>query len=502
MACPILAEMRASFCADENRRLPALPCTSFELDRPTRQPRCHSHGGYSSYAQLLSIEIEHGPCKLKDFEGADEELEAFMETAASLSAPEFKWPDTESELDDFGATCSPWTRLAFQPEPAAFQPEAAEFQFQPGVGNASSDSGVQWKLAAGQGNAEEAGDDAKAEVSANHTSKQLQDLLTVVGAAVDALVALGSVCQTPNMASMTALLSQNLASLGHSPCVASVATSAKAAASPLLPVSETMRRLDPERLTAGTAKSSPLLPARRAFTESSIEQGAPVLLGNRGQALFCKDQRQPVMLDLEKLVREVQETVAPKNPATEQSMAKPTSRSLLDEQPTTLMIQNLPIGVTQNDLLQELDRSGLEGSYDFCYVPRAAGAATGNQGFAFVNFVTAHHACFFTEAWHSTYMQDRGRDGRALKITAANVQGLEANVRKWGDPRAQKNSREHRPFISVSSLPKKLAKTSAERGRRRSLPTTSCQQSSQHGFDQGQAPKPEFPLPGVVSMTM
>lgn len=112
---------------------------------------------------------------------------------------------------------------------------------------------------------------------------------------------------------------------------------------------------------------------------------------------------------------------------------------------TTVMIRNIPRDLSQQDFLQELDSAGFRGLYDFCYLPRTF--TTGeNQGFAFVNFISVKSASLLTGAWHR---QVRFRtDAQPLSITAAKVQGLEANKRKWCDPRRRRvRNPLYRPFV-------------------------------------------------------
>lgn len=483
MECPTLAEMRTSFCADENRRLPPLPCTSLELGRAPRQPKCHSHGGYSSFAQVISVDDPASfvsASKLKASASAvllSAVPESFAAAPGSLSAS-LSWPDTDSDFE-FEQAESPWraSRERRPHEPVDHEEtKAAENEEKKDADEKALTEGI----AEGIAKATEV-DETEAERASDQARQQLQDLLTAVGAAVDALVALGTMCPTPTTASIAASLSQNLAALTSTCHAANGATQfhcmpgsgqgSADTASPFTPFSGRRRRstnakcmLDLEKLTG----DSPL-PQRRASTDTASCISAPVLLGARGYSSSKPQQNAALTLDLDNLVLEVPPVAlaprgAERSTTLGDGMAAPGERRA-DEQPTTVMIQNLPADVTQSELMDSLNQGGFQGSYNFCYVPRAAPPAEDrNQGFAFVNFETALMASSFKASWHATYLQQRGRDGRALKITAANVQGLEANVAKWGDPRAQKNRRpENRPFISVASLPKKVVKLECSR---------------------------------------
>lgn len=54
-----------------------------------------------------------------------------------------------------------------------------------------------------------------------------------------------------------------------------------------------------------------------------------------------------------------------RSPTREKSPASPTTNCPI----TTLMVRNLPKTLSQCDFLEELDKSGFAGFYDFCYMP-------------------------------------------------------------------------------------------------------------------------------------
>ena len=51
------------------------------------------------------------------------------------------------------------------------------------------------------------------------------------------------------------------------------------------------------------------------------------------------------------------------------------------------MIRNLPTSIVQKQLLDDLNRSGFEGLYDFAYMPQSF-TTQESKGFAFVNFLS------------------------------------------------------------------------------------------------------------------
>eukprot|EP00930_Biecheleria_cincta_P038610 TRINITY_DN2651_c0_g3_i3.p1 TRINITY_DN2651_c0_g3~~TRINITY_DN2651_c0_g3_i3.p1 ORF type:complete len:260 (+),score=39.67 TRINITY_DN2651_c0_g3_i3:47-826(+) len=101
---------------------------------------------------------------------------------------------------------------------------------------------------------------------------------------------------------------------------------------------------------------------------------------------------------------------------------------------TTLMIRNLPRSLTQEILLHELDQSGFVDKYDFAYMPRCQNTGE-NKGYAFVNMIDASFASAFKGSWHRS-RRFGWKDGDAfLNVSAARVQGLQANVDSWCDGR-------------------------------------------------------------------
>merc|ERR1719412_567511 len=96
------------------------------------------------------------------------------------------------------------------------------------------------------------------------------------------------------------------------------------------------------------------------------------------------------------------------------------------------MIRNLPHDLTQMDLIEELDENGFQGAYDFLYFTQQA---------------AAHR---FISEWHKGLRFGAGRDRGGLSISAAAVQGREANIKKWDVPRMRRvKNPNFRPLIAV-----------------------------------------------------
>eukprot|EP00930_Biecheleria_cincta_P038608 TRINITY_DN2651_c0_g2_i1.p1 TRINITY_DN2651_c0_g2~~TRINITY_DN2651_c0_g2_i1.p1 ORF type:complete len:470 (+),score=97.67 TRINITY_DN2651_c0_g2_i1:29-1438(+) len=95
---------------------------------------------------------------------------------------------------------------------------------------------------------------------------------------------------------------------------------------------------------------------------------------------------------------------------------------------TTLMIRNLPNDVAQQSLIEELVRGGFGEAYDFVYMPPASTSL--NKGYAFVNMKSTTLAGIFIGAWHLSH-----RFGTVISVSAAELQGFQANQNRWGASR-------------------------------------------------------------------
>jgi len=101
-----------------------------------------------------------------------------------------------------------------------------------------------------------------------------------------------------------------------------------------------------------------------------------------------------------------------------------------EPQHTTLILRNLPIGYSRNELLEMLDREGFNGKYDLVYHPIDFGTRLG-FGYAFVNFVSALAAAQCSEhlngfiGWKTSF-------DKACEISqSTELQGLEAHIERY-----------------------------------------------------------------------
>lgn len=120
-------------------------------------------------------------------------------------------------------------------------------------------------------------------------------------------------------------------------------------------------------------------------------------------------------------------------------------------QVTTLAVRNLPEAITQQDFLDEVNRSGFAGKYDFAYLPRQRQSGLGG-GHAFLNFTTVQAAATFQAAWHKSVRFTRSSTAVALDVAPSLVQGFNANAAKWNPARmAKAKNAVFLPFIVRST---------------------------------------------------
>lgn len=157
--------------------------------------------------------------------------------------------------------------------------------------------------------------------------------------------------------------------------------------------------------------------------------------------------------------------VAPKEAAQDERTkltvpAKPLAESLGAQGVSTVMLRNVPASATQAALLEELDLCGFSGLFDFCYLPREFETRE-NKGYAFINFASRAALERFTVEWNGSRRFGASRSERPLNVSLAAVQGLKANVRRWGARMNRVRNTELRPFIAQPASSQCLAPTAA-----------------------------------------
>jgi len=123
---------------------------------------------------------------------------------------------------------------------------------------------------------------------------------------------------------------------------------------------------------------------------------------------------------------------------------------------TTMMVRNVPLHVTQQEFIQELEENGFSGTYDFVYVPYSFKPKT-NKGHAFVNFLSSQEAGVLVGKWHRQRIFNVGSRRPSLSIIPASIQGLEPNLLKLSCPNSQPQNEELLPHV-VGEVAERLLK--------------------------------------------
>jgi len=99
----------------------------------------------------------------------------------------------------------------------------------------------------------------------------------------------------------------------------------------------------------------------------------------------------------------------------------------------TLMIRNLPPLLKQAQLVEAIDKLGLQEHISLLYLPvnfRNSNKVL-NKGFAFVHMSSKSAAETLISEWHHTFAFGRVRGRRALNIGRAHTQGHQATLSQW-----------------------------------------------------------------------
>ena len=123
---------------------------------------------------------------------------------------------------------------------------------------------------------------------------------------------------------------------------------------------------------------------------------------------------------------------------------------------TTLMIKNIPVKFTQNDMIKLLD--GFKGKYNFFYLPMDL-ATKCNVGFAFVNmihplFILDFFLEFHCQKWSETVPQCNSQ--KYCEIMYANMQGIDEIKKELHDKNIMKKNDNNIKPILIPDLHSKL----------------------------------------------
>lgn len=122
---------------------------------------------------------------------------------------------------------------------------------------------------------------------------------------------------------------------------------------------------------------------------------------------------------------------------------------------TTVMIRNVPNQYHRGHLMQELDKLGFAGKYDFVHLPIDQ-QTKWNVGYAFVNFDSSEDSarCMKDMAGHKFTKLHPGQQSRQALISVAHLQGLDKNLAHFRDKVVfSSGSGLLQPWVRPSSMP-------------------------------------------------
>jgi len=130
----------------------------------------------------------------------------------------------------------------------------------------------------------------------------------------------------------------------------------------------------------------------------------------------------------------------------------------------TAMMRNLPNKYTQHMLLEELNKSGFLGTFDFLYLPIDPDT-NANRGYAFINFISPGSAWMLRMTYEGRKMS-RFNSDKVVSVSPAALQGFEANYAHYSTARVSRGDPALRPlFLRESDIKGTLLKSGP--GRRR-----------------------------------
>jgi RNA recognition motif-containing protein len=106
------------------------------------------------------------------------------------------------------------------------------------------------------------------------------------------------------------------------------------------------------------------------------------------------------------------------------------NKRILESQRTTVMLRDLPKGLTRDRLKEVLDEEGFCGHYNFIYLPLDFKTGAGH-GFAFVNLVSASMASVFWQKMDGRRIEVGGSSEVCAVEWSAIHQGLRAHVDRF-----------------------------------------------------------------------
>jgi hypothetical protein len=127
----------------------------------------------------------------------------------------------------------------------------------------------------------------------------------------------------------------------------------------------------------------------------------------------------------------------------------------------TLIVRNIPRHVLQEQIFTQLRNDGFSFGTNhldiaLLYAPAVFGGHLGKpqgQGFGFVHANSSDAARAFMAKWHRRHIFGTAREVRALDISKAHVQGVQANLAQWSQTKTRRirNSR-FQPYVADGIL--------------------------------------------------
>jgi len=120
-----------------------------------------------------------------------------------------------------------------------------------------------------------------------------------------------------------------------------------------------------------------------------------------------------------------------------------------DKDATTFMMRNIPNRLTRDGLLDEIHQEGFAGRYDFFYLPVDFQCGR-NFGYAFINLMLSEDDPSVVDDFRKAFQNRSMVFGNATKscsVMPANVQGQEANAKKYLGSRIMTMSLNYRPLF-------------------------------------------------------
>lgn len=170
----------------------------------------------------------------------------------------------------------------------------------------------------------------------------------------------------------------------------------------------------------------------------------------------------------------------------------------------TVMMRNLPNKYTQEMLLEELDKAGFKGDYDFLYLPIDLDT-TANKGYAFINFADPARAWMFKTVFEGRKMQ-KSNSNKQVMVSPAALQGFEANSAHYTDSRSSRADPTARPIFFRDVPPAQTpevevpARRRRRRGGRSSLIDVAARERASQNQKQAAAAIPAQVAPSMMQV--